>query len=413
MKKVLLICDLFPPQFAPRMGYLCKYIKDYGWEVLVLTSELDIPHDDKDFSFLAKCAEVERICVSNNEQQEYLEAQKYSLAKKMKAFFLPDYNRPPYLNEKMFSKGMEILRKQHFDAILCATFQTNPLGVAKRLSEIFNIPWIADLRDIQEQLGKCDIPFRDWMVMQRMRLRRNYLLRKAAAIVSISPWHINLLKKINPNVHLIYNGFDPDLFKFEQPRITPKFTMCYPGVVIDSVRDLSFLFTALSHLHSDKVINPDKFQVIVYASTTTHEYVMTHAKHYNIECLIDYKPYVNAAAIPEILHQSSILLLLANKSTPSGPNGIMTSKFFEYLGTGRPILLTRSDEGCLEEALVEAKAGMAARTVNDVYDFIKSKYLEWQTNGYTTGTTDQRIIGKYSRREQAKQFVSILDDIIK
>jgi glycosyltransferase involved in cell wall biosynthesis len=413
MKKVLIICDSFPPLFAPRIGYLCKYIIDYEWESFVLSAEMTCVKHHKDFSFLAQQTEVIRIYVSDDEKQKHSEAQKNIFTKKIKSFFLPDYNHRPCVNEKMFLEGVKILQKNRFDIILCSTSEITPLGVAKRLSKIFNIPWIADLRDIEEQVGKDDhMSFRDWMYFQKKRLRRNYLLHQAAAVISVSPWHVDLLKKINFKSHLIYNGFDPALFKFEQPRVTERFIMCYAGVIIDKLHDLSFLFAALSLLIADKIINPDRFQLCFYSDSKSHEYVMTQAKHYNIEFLIDCKNYVNATIIPEILHQSNVLLLLSNKSTPDGPNGIMTTKFFEYLGTGRPILLTRSDEAHLEQALVEANAGIAAHTVNEVYDFIKNKYLEWQVYGYTKGTTDRRVISKYSRKNQAKQFVSIFNEII-
>ena len=40
MKHVLILCDLFPPAFGPRMGYLCKYIQRYGWEPVVVTENM-------------------------------------------------------------------------------------------------------------------------------------------------------------------------------------------------------------------------------------------------------------------------------------------------------------------------------------------------------------------------------------
>lgn len=49
MKKVLVICDLFPPAFGPRMGYLCKYLKHYNWEPVILTEAVE----EKTFTFLA------------------------------------------------------------------------------------------------------------------------------------------------------------------------------------------------------------------------------------------------------------------------------------------------------------------------------------------------------------------------
>ena len=57
MKKILIICDLFPPAFGPRMGYLCKYLKQYGWEPIVLTES----SNDNTFAFLADLCETTYI----------------------------------------------------------------------------------------------------------------------------------------------------------------------------------------------------------------------------------------------------------------------------------------------------------------------------------------------------------------
>lgn len=48
MNKLLIICDMFPPAFAPRMGYLCKYLTHMGWEVTVVTEYIE----DNTFEFL-------------------------------------------------------------------------------------------------------------------------------------------------------------------------------------------------------------------------------------------------------------------------------------------------------------------------------------------------------------------------
>ena len=47
MNKLLIICDMFPPAFAPRMGYLCKYLTRMGWEVTVVTEYIE----DNTFEF--------------------------------------------------------------------------------------------------------------------------------------------------------------------------------------------------------------------------------------------------------------------------------------------------------------------------------------------------------------------------
>ena len=50
MRNVLILCDLFPPAFGPRMGYLCKYIKALGWNPVVLTEAIN----ENMFTFLTK-----------------------------------------------------------------------------------------------------------------------------------------------------------------------------------------------------------------------------------------------------------------------------------------------------------------------------------------------------------------------
>lgn len=58
MNKLLIICDMFPPAFAPRMGYLCKYLTRMGWEVTVVTEYIE----DNTFEFLTG---VWRTCIAS------------------------------------------------------------------------------------------------------------------------------------------------------------------------------------------------------------------------------------------------------------------------------------------------------------------------------------------------------------
>lgn len=64
MNKLLIICDMFPPAFAPRMGYLCKYLTRMGWEVTVVTEYIE----DNTFEFLTGYADV--YCVRYYKHQE-------------------------------------------------------------------------------------------------------------------------------------------------------------------------------------------------------------------------------------------------------------------------------------------------------------------------------------------------------
>ena len=47
---------------------------------------------------------------------------------------------------------------------------------------------------------------------------RNQILKNAKAVTTVSPYHVEKLSKYNNEVNLIYNGYDPDLFKPESDR---------------------------------------------------------------------------------------------------------------------------------------------------------------------------------------------------
>ena len=78
----------------------------------------------------------------------------------------------------------------------------------------------------------------------------------------------------------------------------------------------------------------------------------------------------------------------------------MTTKFFESLAVEKPILCVQSDEAYLAEAIKETHSGLAATRVDEVYDFLKHYYEEWQEKG-----------SNYSRKEQASQFARIFEEI--
>jgi hypothetical protein len=87
----------------------------------------------------------------------------------------------------------------------------------------------------------------------------------------------------------------------------------------------------------------------------------------------------------------------------------MTTKFFEYLAVGKPVLCVRSDESYLAAAIEEAHAGLAATATEEVCRFLNLHYTEWKGKGYTSAAIDWEVLRRYSRREQAGQFARLFN----
>lgn len=402
---------MFPPAFGPRMGYLCKFIRTSGWEPTVLTEKIN----EDTFSFLAETCPVTSI--------DFYPAQRKLMRKLqwLTVFFLDLLGG--YKNRRLYKEADKLLRQTSFDIILCSTYRTFPLPAASRIAKKYRLPLVADLRDIIEQYSGNEfishpLPSSfglDTLIANAFKRKslkqRNRVLRQANAVTTVSPWHVDTLKAYNPNTRLIYNGFDPDLF---YPRHIPtdRFVITYTGRLLSTaMRDPRLLLEALRRMEAEGVFTPAQCRVEWYVDPLSRQTIGKEAREAGVLPFMEFKGYVPASEIPNVLHRSSVLLLLTNKADGNGPKGVMTTKFFESLAVEKPILCVRSDEGCLEAALKESEAGLAARTVEEVCEFLQARYREWQQQGYTVSSCRKEVIRQYSRKEQACQFASLFDSL--
>lgn len=410
--KVLILCDAFPPAFAPRMGYLCKYMKDSHWIPTVVAEA--VPGDM--FAFLTDTCSVHFV-------NFYPHAGKWSSKLEWIFTFLADLLFG-YKDYRMAKTAGKLIEQESFDLILCSTYRTFPLPATLRLAQRHKIPFIVDNRDIIEQYPGYEfmhhkIPSK-WgldkiiatFFRNKLLKQRNKVLSKASCVTTISSWHVSILKQFNPDIKLIYNGFAPELF-YPEHIPTSRFTIIYTGRLISTaIGNPELLFQALKRLLDEKIFSPTDCSVKWYVDDNSENTIRQEVAKYAIDDLMEYHPFVPANQIPQILNQASILLILCNKSSGTGLKGMMSTKFFEALGVEKPILCVRSDEDCLEKAIRETNAGLAGRNEEEVYQFLRNTYQQWKEQGYTSANIRKEILSKYSRKDQAAQFVEIFNQTI-
>lgn len=400
-RKILIVTDSFPPNFAPRMGLLSYHLEKMGWDVTIISednSEIhynlpNLPKKVYRYNYQANASKTE-----------------YYLKSALNLIY--DHKTNSFLN-----KFYKEIKNEYFDLVLCSTFNEFPLNLAYKISKKLNIPLLCDIRDLAEQFGSKIYDtngqthnyigryFTNLLRKRRIQ-RRNYVLKKANAITTISPWHLDFIKRYNKNVYLIYNGFSEKDFIAKEVK-SNSFNIVYTGRLLDlNTRNPELLFNAIEELKLEKL------RIVWYVDKTSKEIISKELENYPItKSISEINNLVPVSAIPNLLNKSSIILVLTNKSTEDGPKGIMTTKFFEAIGVEKPVLCVRSDEGCLSQVIKETNAGLAATNVEEVKSFITKKYKEWENNGFTR----QEIVSreKFSRENQAKQFVEIFNSLIK
>ena len=412
MKNILILCDAFPPAFNPRMGYLCKYLPENGYNPIVISEQ----SNQRIFNNLSNIQNVNYINFYWNKNGS-INKIKYILV------FIADslFN---FKDLYFKHKAKRLIKDKNFSIILASvSWRAFPALVAKKLSKKYKIPFIVDCRDIYEQFPNHEYTSKNFLkstfvnktiariIQQKYKLQRNKILRSANAITTISEWHKQHISQLNKNTHLIFNGFDSELFYFK-PITSKTFRITYVGRIESfAVKDPTLLFESVDIMSKKNLINFKDFRLQFYLLNQTSKNLINKlSEKYNISEYVDIYDTVQNEEVPQILNESSILLLLANSAVgDNSPKGIMGTKIFEYIAVEKPILCVRNDNSCIEQTIKNTKSGISASSIEDVIEFITCKYKEWEKVGFTRQNVDKESIELFSREYQATQFANLFD----
>lgn len=404
--RILILTDsIAAPAYAPRVVTLCAYLSAQGWDCHVFS---DCEQGCQPFSAPFGTWHHTAYYQSGNVHVRYIADKLFGA------------------RERQFQRHIEqSVNVATFDIICCSTCYYFPLQTAQRLADKYGKPFIVDVRDIAEQWGNISYNTHSVgssrllnKVLHRLftavNLRaRNRVLRAANEVVTVSPWHQDLLSQYNPHTHLIYNGFDAQQFK-ACDQASDSFVISYAGKIYDlDFRDPRLLFEALRQLIDERRIEPKHLSLIFHIDKASIPALREMIAGYGLEDISSVSGYIPPSEMLPLYYRSSVLLVLTCQSTPEGAHGIMGTKFYEALGVEKPVLCVRSDEECLAQVIRETNAGLAATTAEQVKAFLLDKYREWQKNGFTRQAVIKEQKQRFTRQYQTAQFAQLMDEAIR
>jgi glycosyltransferase involved in cell wall biosynthesis len=408
-RKVLIITYAFFPMNTAgiyRIASFGKHLSSFGWEPVILCPNWTAENTkgkgirDYDPTLLGKDpCEVVRAPLSVPRQGTLAgwwvrKKWKHADREDLKVGFRP-------LFENLLNCGRKALTKGGLDAILSSAFPYSTLHIAGILSEEFKIPWVADFRDLCDQgydLNPDDLP--------RMIQAEKEVAASAAALTTVSEPLADLLRsRYDQPVHVVLNGFNPDDYRIEAAPLSDKFIISYCGV-FGPGRDPLPVFDALDYaVRKDKNgLNDLEVRFYGISATKLGRLVWNRPCNRHVKAM----GYVEREKIL-VVQKSSDALLLMSHSTGVG---IMTSKIFEYLGSGRPILSIPGDEGGTDALLRETNAGYIADTPEKFMVLLDIWLKEWRKNGKIEPERDEAAIRKYTRESQARNLAYVLNSVV-
>ncbi len=455
MRKVLLICTHFPPVASAgtrRPARFVKHMPKYGWEPIVLTICPDDPflmylgHVKHDISLKAPSMNSTKIyhtrtldiyapfmaikslknIFSSSSQSGHSDALssrnstvKPSRMDTLIKQFMANYIEFPDPGITWFPfavwKGYQVIRRHKIDLL----YSTSPYNashlVGLLLKYLTGKLWVAEFRDpwMYQYLYGETIQ-RPKILRQLDQWLEGTVIRSADCILNVTETMTSELATQYPRqkskMHTIMNGFDQENHCSTMDGTVerfPKFTIVYTGAFISNFRDAPVaLFQALRQLINQARICEDAIQLIILGRR--HPKVRKFIEEFQLSKVVIEKDYVPHQIAIQYQQQADVLLLVT-----SNLRLVVTSKVFEYLAIGKPILALSYPDVEVTRVIQETNGGVVINP-NDtqaIADTVYSLYQQYQHGGihYQPNVNE---IEKYEASNLTRSLGLLFDKII-
>ncbi|MEN6510634.1 MAG: glycosyltransferase [Chloroherpetonaceae bacterium] len=441
---VLVIAYYFPPMAlsgVQRISKFVKYLPEYGWNPIVLTS--DAPYYAFDNSLLDELNEknikiyrteedVSKFLKKKNKQipnpqdSEQISEEKVKLQlsypgrfrQRFQAMALQTILQPDTRiawKKKAMSTAEKIMAENEIDLILATAPPYTDFLIAEELSEKYNVPYILDYRDLW-----VDNPYNFYATIfhknYAMKLETNALMRSSRIIVITREMKNRLLQRyrfLNHNdISIIPHGYDAEDFenaRLQNPKLANnsplkadtkknKFIITHSGLFSQDLTP-KYLFQAISELIKEYPEMKDHFELRM-VGILQKKFIKMIDK-LQLQDIVKNTGYLDHISSIQTLMSSDVLWLMM-------PNALVTpGRLFEYLGAGKPIIFS-SPKSELTQIVESTNAAIITppNSADELKKAILSYFNLWKRNSLPK--PDRAISEKYERKELTRQLAKEL-----
>ena len=371
MKRVLVITYYWPPNGGAgvyRWLKMSKYLPAHGWQPIIYTpANPELVADDPD---LLKDVSPELEVIkrpitepfslykrfTGKKQEErvqtaFLSEQgrsgwKEDLALWVRSnFFVPDarvwWVRPSINYLKKY------LGEHPVDAIVTTGPPHSMHLIGRELKRALGVKWIADFRDPWTGIDFYQqLKLSSWADGRHRRMERS-VLKEADRVIAVSWSGAKELQAIaGRDVDVITNGFDPSDVPTPAAVVDDVFSLVHVGSM-SATRDCPGLWKALAELCTKDAAFASRFKLRFVGPVDRS--VLDSLQTAGLEGHVERIGRVSHHEAMVEMQRARALLLSIN-DVP-GSAGILTTKLFEYLSVGRPILAMGPHDGDVARVL--------------------------------------------------------------
>lgn len=263
--------------------------------------------------------------------------------------FVPDARSGWLLTAR--KKAEKLVRSLNISVVITTGPPHSVHFIGKYVQERTGIQWLADFRDPWTGIYYNQVLPRTTLVEHFDKKLETSILKKADQVIVVSHSQAEQFREIEERAyHVITNGFDPEDFKNSgsTPRQPPPFIIRHIGTLGEAAVPETFLNVI-------KKIST-RLDVRVEFIGNVHNKLHELVDKLELEDTVFFSDYLPHREAIEKMCSSHILLLLVPEVKQNEHH--IPGKLFEYLGSGRPILLLGPDSGDAHRIIEEQDAGI-------------------------------------------------------
>lgn len=418
MKKVLYIAFNYNHDTgiaSKRLRGVAKYLPSFGWQPIVVVPRtsnetvtmdgvkvVETDYQDMISKFMPKSNNTGRKReVSSSDQTNKFVSKAISLAGEIFAY--PDSAK--YWRKPAVEASSQIIENEGIDAILSSSSPVTSHLIAHDLKKKYDIPWIADLRDLWNLNPYINHNFIRRFFEKRLEMKT---FENADVLTTTTEIAKDTLEKIHPDKRItpVVSGFDPEDFeKVKQNQNTEKLTLMYAGSLYGGKRDPSILFDSINQLIMENKIDKNRITLDFYGDETNLEAL---SQKYNIKENVNIHGRITQSEVLKHQMNSDILLLISWMS--ESEKMFIPGKVYDCIGCEKPILSIGYREGSLKDLIEKTNIGHHVSDVDEckkaIYDYYSKYYndnLKYCGNEFA---------GEYSLKNTAKRFAQLLEETV-
>ena len=465
MKKVILIAFYFNQVneiASKRLRALAKYLPQFGWEPIVIVPDLGlVPKENEDLDCRIVYTEYEDMFAhfsnrfkhsndsknpsSNRDSQTLNDNQNQDVLKDSSSFSNPLVSKAvsiagevfaypdgmKYWYEPAFKAASKIIEEEEIDGIISSSWPITCHTIAKDLKEMYNISWIADLRDLWNLNPYISHTFiRDYFE-KRLELKT---FENVDVLTTTSDLAGKTLSTLHPEKRIvpILSGYDEDDFRFleevmknnenfnekdyentddnsieDSSNFNPsnKLKFIYAGSLYGGKRDPTYLFKAIRQLEDEDKLDSSKIILEFYGDSTNLREI---AEQYGLLEIVKIGGKISHEEVLKKQLESDVLLLISWDNEKE--KMFIPGKIYEYFALQKPVLSIGHKEGSLKDLIQETKVGYHVSDLESTKMVLLDIYNEFLEKGKVEFNSDIDI-EDYSMENMAKKFADLLNEL--